>query len=160
MASEWDIAHPDLMREYRCRWVERNPEKNRESKRRYELLHREELLERKRLWGLRNRNVKKERLNAWRRGNPDKARVHYARRRARKRNSTGSYTAQEWETLKDKYGRRCLSCGKAEPSVRLIPDHIVPLAKGGSNMIQNIQPLCSRCNSQKHAKIIDFRGAA
>lgn len=42
----------------------------------------------------------------------------------------------------------------------LTPDHVVPLSRGGTNYIDNIQPLCGPCNSQKHAKTIDFRSAA
>lgn len=44
----------------------------------------------------------------------------------------------------------CSCCGaKAGPEVRLHVDHIVPLAKGGSNEITNLQVLCDSCNLGK-----------
>jgi 5-methylcytosine-specific restriction endonuclease McrA len=38
-------------------------------------------------------------------------------------------------------------CGKT--GVALQPDHRVPLARGGSNAIDNILPACRSCNQRK-----------
>jgi 5-methylcytosine-specific restriction endonuclease McrA len=78
-------------------------------------------------------------------------------RRARERNAFGSFTRSEWVTLLDAYSHTCLSCLKSDPEVKLTADHVVPLVKGGSNTIDNIQPLCGPCNSSKGTKIIDYR---
>lgn len=75
-------------------------------------------------------------------------------RRARKAANGGKYTAKEWRALCAKYDHRCLCCGEAK---RLTPDHVVPIAKGGSNDISNIQPLCLDCNLRKHTQTIDYR---
>ena len=69
----------------------------------------------------------------------------------------GSYTFGEWELLKKQYNHTCLSCLKKEPEIKLSQDHIIPLSKGGSNNIENIQPLCFSCNSRKYTKTIDYR---
>lgn len=85
----------------------------------------------------------------------DKEQFH--RRRARKRMAEGSFTKQEWQALCVKYDFRCLCCGRQAPEIRLTADHVIPLVRGGSNYIENVQPLCSSCNSSKHNKIIDYR---
>ena len=56
-----------------------------------------------------------------------------------------------WSVLKrDNY--RCTRCG-ANPSsdhaVELEVDHIIPIARGGSNEIKNLQTLCWKCNQGK-----------
>lgn len=71
-------------------------------------------------------------------------------RRARLMSAEGSHSFQEWETLKVQYNYTCPACFKREPDIKLTEDHIIPLIKGGSNNIENIQPLCRSCNSRKH----------
>lgn len=68
--------------------------------------------------------------------------------------SEGSHTFGEWELLKKQYGYTCLACGKKPPEITLSEDHIIPLSRGGSDYIENIQPLCRSCNSKKYNKII------
>ena len=66
----------------------------------------------------------------------------------------GSYSWGEWQGLKKKYNYTCVMCGRKEPEIKLTIDHIVPISKGGTNWILNIQPLCQSCNSKKGKKLI------
>jgi hypothetical protein len=72
------------------------------------------------------------------------------RRRARIKGNGGKHSLEEWEGLKISYGYRCAECSEFE---FLQKDHIVPISKGGTDDIWNIQPLCKSCNCKKRAKL-------
>ena len=69
--------------------------------------------------------------------------------------SHGGFTGKEFKELCETYGNICLCCRRRRE--RLVADHIVPLKRGGSNNIVNIQPLCEKCNSAKGIRIRDYR---
>ena len=77
-----------------------------------------------------------------------------AKRRSSKSNNGGNFTKEEWVSLCNKYGNKCLACGAYG---KMTIDHVKPLSRGGTNSIDNIQPLCLTCNSSKHDKEIDYR---
>ena len=41
---------------------------------------------------------------------------------------------------------KCVRCGSGE---KLTVDHVVPMVRGGTNDIDNLQTLCKSCNSKK-----------
>ena len=96
----------------------------------------------------------------WRGGitlNPDYFLSKMNERRVKKTENGGSHTMEEWDSLKQKYGHICLCCKKSEPQIKLSRDHILPISKGGTDNIDNIQPLCRSCNCKKWATEIDYR---
>jgi len=177
---KWHEAHP----EYIKGWQERNREHMREHDRLYYLEHREENNARSRAYRRENaerlkqygrqyrlehreecrivekhykQEHKKEtraRIDEWRRCNPGKTQEYLARRRALEMGAEGSYTADDWTAILDKYGHKCLACGTTE---NISVDHVIPLRKGGSNYPHNLQPLCVSCNSSKKNRYIEYR---
>ncbi len=78
------------------------------------------------------------------------------RRREAARLFGNPHTSKDWEDLKEKYNFTCPACGKREPEIKLTRDHIISLSKGGSDCIDNIQPLCKPCNCRKHTKNLRY----
>ncbi|MFK8910093.1 HNH endonuclease signature motif containing protein [Streptomyces sp. YS-3] len=47
--------------------------------------------------------------------------------------------------------QRCAQCGDTplDDGVKLVVDHKIPVAWGGNNELENLQPLCEQCNAEK-----------
>lgn len=74
------------------------------------------------------------------------------------RENGGKHTNMQWVRLKARYHYRCVRCLQPESIVgQLTKDHIIPIAKGGTDNISNIQPLCRSCNSSKGTNVSDYR---
>lgn len=53
----------------------------------------------------------------------------------------------------------CQYCGRTPPDVKLVIDHLIPVAKDGTDDFENLVTSCEECNSGKSAKLIkDFTG--
>ena len=173
---QYYTEHSEEIKERNAQWRANNPE--------YYIEHREEILERQHQYYAKNREKINERCRQyrkehpreyneedrkrgaqWRANNPnyhhqyridnaDKYRAHTANRHARSMAAEGTFTDEQFTELCKQYDNRCLRCREVK---KLAADHIVPLSKGGSNYIDNIQPLCKSCNSKKGTRTIDYR---
>ena len=70
--------------------------------------------------------------------------------------SIGTHTKAEWEGMKNIHGYVCAKCDSEVIGGHPTKDHIQPIMYGGSDAIENIQPLCRQCNSGKF-DWIDYR---
>lgn len=98
--------------------------------------------------------LKQQTTRRWAQEHKSKRILNEQKRRALKQGSPTSYTLAEWSALCVWFGDVCLACDIAGS---LTVDHVRPLVLGGSNSIENLQPLCRSCNCIKNAKEIDYR---
>jgi 5-methylcytosine-specific restriction endonuclease McrA len=128
--------NPEKARDAMRRWRARNPELNRERHRKY-----------KRAARLRDGAKMNAQRAAYLVRHPEVKRAKEQAYRARKIAAPGSFTGAEWLELVARWGNVCAYRGEPGP---LEPDHRVPLARGGTNYIDNILPACRNCNASKH----------
>lgn len=88
-------------------------------------------------------------VSAYRKANPEKKQHFENTRRARKAGNGGAHTLVERQDKFDSIGNVCFYCGQ---DGKLSIDHVLPLARGGTNDIENILPACKSCNSRKHTR--------
>jgi hypothetical protein len=86
---------------------------------------------------------------AWAKANPEKRRVSFAKRRALKRAATVGATPAECAAIKRVYKMADLAGSFVRSDFHV--DHRQPLARGGSHLAPNLQPLPAHINLAKHS---------
>ena len=135
----WKRANKEQRKEYNDKWREANKEHNKEMER---------------AWRQNNAEKDRARTRAWAEANPYK-RVFYDHRQRAKEYGVPYYTeTHDWVIAEVEriYNSPCNACGATE---EITLDHIIPFGRGGSDLVENWQPLCLRCNFAKHNKTMD-----
>lgn len=86
--------------------------------------------------------------------------VKNRRERLRMARSKGCHTKNEWRNMVDFFEGICVKCFGGSGLYNVERDHIIPIYQGGSDSIDNIQPMCARCNASKGPENFDYRAAA
>lgn len=139
--------NPEDQRRYAREWLKRYPQKARDAVRRWRIAHPEEHSAKNRLYYARHREERLAHTALYHREHPEVVLAKWQNYRARKLAADGSFTSGEWLALVGLYQGCCAYCGETGT---LEADHRIPLARGGSNGIENILPACRRCNARKH----------
>lgn len=147
--------NPEASRKSSRRWYHANSETAKRNTRRWRQANPEAVREYKRRWYHANSEAEKERGRRWRQANPEVTTASKHRRQTLKTKAGGSFTAAEWKACKEHYSNKCLCCGRDD--VKLTADHVIPVSKGGTSNIDNIQPLCGPCNARKYDRTTDYR---
>ena len=133
----------------------------------YYMENKDDLKERSIEWRNKNKDRAKELLKLYKEKNKDKiiaerkknlerSRGYNAKRRAKMRQSGGSFKKKDIDDMFISQSGLCVACGVNLINSGYHIDHKVPLSKGGTNWIENIQLLCPSCNLSKNNKDYDL----
>lgn len=136
--------HPKKILDQSRAYYRTHPEWSKRVKQTHYAKHREEVKERSRLYRLSNPGYWKL--------TPEQYKAKSARRRARKLAAGGAFTAEDIARKYKEQNGCCRWCGTALGE-KYDADHIIPLARGGSNGPENICLSCKPCNQKKGAKL-------
>ena len=78
-------------------------------------------------------------------------RINSANTAARRAGADGILSIDDWFLLLRAYGENCMNPQCDTPHRPLTIDHVIAFRNGGSNTLDNLQLLCSSCNTSKHA---------
>lgn len=155
--KEWNKNHKEKVKKSYQKYldVHGKRENNKEYHKEYRAKNKDKISLMSKVWQAINADRVKEKLKEWKKRNPEKISQYNNNRRALYKGKKGIVSSVEWKNILDNYGNKCLCCGVE--NVVLTMDHVVPLSMGGEHKVDNIQPLCKKCNSSKHTKTIDYR---
>lgn len=164
-SREWAAKNRERKRELNRKWKLANPKRTKEiaAKYRENDERRKAAKERTARWRKDNPDRKTASLRKWREENPqwraewlkqhpDHHRVTQHNRRARKRAAGGKMSQSDVDQILRSQKWKCAYCRVKLTRKTLHLDHIVALAKGGSNYPSNHQATCSPCNLRKQAR--------
>lgn len=147
--AAWAKANRDRRNANQREWYYRDVERGREVARK---------------WYHKNKEQANEGRKAWRKANPGKLSLQAHRRRERKLATEQCDTLSSImlaQLIDSSLRMKCAICGKNMPKSDRTIDHIIPLSKGGSGHIGNLQIVHLSCNCRKRAQLPhEFNGQA
>lgn len=147
---EYRLENRDRIKANLIRWRAANREKWLEGKRRRYLKNRETHLAQCDEYRRKNLELFRRIGKRWRENNPEKVKANLHKRRAREKLAIGAFSGRDVKLLLERQRWKCACC--RSKLIKYHVDHIIPLAKGGSNYPGNIQALCPTCNLSKGSK--------
>jgi 5-methylcytosine-specific restriction endonuclease McrA len=153
--AKWRRNNPEKARDaYRRDRLKQNREEKRKRDKRSYQKHKKNRLENMREWRKNNIEKSNEILKRYRTSERGRVshRAHQQRRYAAAKASEGVLTSENINLQYSKQKGRCYYCNNKVGNKYHV-DHVVPLARGGLNIPENIVIACPSCNQHKSDKL-------
>lgn len=154
----WRKANPNKPRQYQSTYYQKHKSEIAERGKRYRQNSRDQVRVTNANWRKRNPDKVRDKERRYAKAHPEKLRLKWRVRSARERAGSGSHSQNDVEVQYRSQKGRCWWCGDSLNGVFHV-DHIIPLARGGSNNPDNICCSCAPCNLSKGSKLpYEWRG--
>lgn len=122
---------------------------------RYNKEHKEEKQTKRKIYEELHRERIRDRFREYCHTHSEQYRIHDDKKRMRRLQVPGSHTAKDILAQYERQKGKCYWCGKKVHKGKngYHRDHIVPLARGGSNNPDNLVIACHSCNESKRDKL-------
>lgn len=150
----YHLANREKRVQYLRDYKAQNPEKVKQINKNYREKNRDKLKKACADWYKTNRDYAIQQQKQYRKIHADHLResgqIKSRRRRAIKRNNHHlSISKPQIQTRFQEFQNTCAYCKKPE---RLTVDHFIPIVLGGSDVLGNLVPACTRCNFSKQGR--------
>lgn len=105
-------------------------------------------------WLYKNSEYVKKKAKEYREKNKILLLISRSNQKSKQKGYYGVISMKEWEFVLLMTRYMCIAC---EDNTADSIDHVLPLSRGGTNTVNNIQPMCLKCNLKKGARHVDFR---
>lgn len=151
--KKWVKKNPEKVRAIKARWKKLHPE----IRRKHSVLYQKRHPDKKRKWAAesyrRNKDKILIRVRAWASKNKEKRKEYERIKRAKKQGSSGENCFHKIQLLKKE--RFCHWCCRPLDNSNRTIDHVIPLARGGRHIPDNLVAACKPCNFSKNDKLIE-----
>lgn len=148
-ASVWYAANRDRAIASRKANADKNRDREIASRKARYWRERDSAITKAHEWAQANPDKTKRAKRNWELRNFERVRAIQAERRAKQ--PIGSYTHADIRRLFAIQKGLCVGCG-ASITKKYHIDHVIPIARGGTNWPDNLQLLCPHCNQSKSAR--------
>jgi len=156
--DHWNKEHPNYHRDYQRQWCKENYERNRKNWVLWCEKNKDKQIAWRQHYHQKNKHQRNEKSRRWYQEHKNRRQQYERRRRVardrrnRNRIAPGKHTPEDIRQQYKKQEGKCYWCDTAVGDTYHI-DHVIPLARGGSNNPDNLVISCPACNLSKGSKL-------
>lgn len=150
--ARWLTANREHTQQYAKQYALKRADHLKEYRASYYQEHRDRIVKRVMAYYWDDPERARQQRRKYYRSHPEVGRINSKLAKHRRRTAEGWYTADDIRRMIRQQKGKCWWCGKKYGDNYHL-DHVIPIARGGTNDPSNLCLACAACNLSKHAKL-------